>query len=60
MAGWDEGAKYMVQVMNIDNAQQNEGDDEEVEIENSTRDIEVEIQDADGRVSKMTISSDCS
>ncbi|KAK2463083.1 hypothetical protein APHAL10511_004738 [Amanita phalloides] len=58
MAGWDEGAKYMVQVMNIDDAK-----DEETPAAksqgNSMRDfdIEVEIQDADGQVARMKISN---
>ncbi|SRR6266550_1327076 len=53
MAGWDEGAKYMVQVMNLD-----ENDEDDKEPSNDAPDIEVEIQDAEGQVSKMKISSD--
>ncbi|KAF8339348.1 hypothetical protein F5887DRAFT_471299 [Amanita rubescens] len=60
MAGWEEGAKYMVQVMNLDE-NENDGDDDEPSIDsNDAPDIEVEIQDAEGQVSKMKISSDAS
>jgi hypothetical protein len=55
-AEWDEGAKYMVQVMNLD---ETDGDDDEPSIDsNDAPDIEVEIQDAEGQVCKMKISSD--
>jgi hypothetical protein len=62
LAGWEEGAKWFVQVMNLDHEQEptglgeGEGDatlDTENEID---RDIEVEIQDADGQIAKMRIS----
>ena len=61
LAGWEEGAKWFVQVMNLNHEQEpeeleSEGDatlDTESGID---RDIEVEIQDADGQIAKMTIS----
>lgn len=55
MAGWDEGAKYMVEVMNLDD---NDGGDDEHSVDNTNAaaDIEIEIQDAEGQVSKMKIS----
>ena len=47
-AEWDEGAKYMVQVMNLD---ETDGDDDEPSIDsNDAPDIEVEIQDTEGQV----------
>ncbi|KAM6502592.1 Ankyrin repeat-containing domain protein [Amanita muscaria] len=55
MAGWDEGAKYMVQVMNIDETEAVEEEGEN--IGDSARDVEIEIQDADGQVAKMRISN---
>lgn len=54
MAGWDEGAKYMVEVMNLE---ENDGGDD-VDDTNAAPDIEIEIQDAEGQVSKMKISAD--
>lgn len=64
LAGWEEGAKWFVQVMNLDHEQKTEElgeedgqDDVILDTENGVnRDIEVEIQDADGQVAKMTIS----
>lgn len=55
MAGWDEGAKYMVEVMNLE---ENDGGDDEHSVDDSKAapDIEIEIQDAEGQVSKMKIS----
>lgn len=49
IAGWEDGARWFVQVMNLG------GDGEEVD---PSQAIEVEIQDADGRVARMTISPD--
>lgn len=46
----------MVQVMNLD---ETDGDDDEPSIDsNDAPDIEVEIQDTEGQVCKMKISSD--
>ena len=64
LAGWEEGAKWFVQVMNLDNEQETEGvgedeggGDPNLDTENGiNREIEVEIQDADGQIAKMTIS----
>jgi len=54
MAGWQEGAKWLVQVMNLDadEIKEDDGDD----VIDSTQDVEVEIEDADGQVAKMKIS----
>lgn len=65
LAGWEEGAKWFVQVMNLDHEQEPEGlGEDENECDATTldtgnginRDIDVEIQDADGQIAKMTIS----
>ena len=48
--GWEEGAKWFVEVMNLQ-----EGSNEEDEVK-AEGDIEVEIQDAEGQVAKMKIS----
>ncbi|KAI0350604.1 ankyrin [Trametes cingulata] len=50
--GWEEGAKWFVQVMNLD-----EGGKEEEELHpaEGAENIEVEIQDAEGKVAKMTL-----
>ncbi|KZP12968.1 hypothetical protein FIBSPDRAFT_897733 [Athelia psychrophila] len=54
MAGWQEGAQWLVEVMNIDTEDaKEEGGDEVID---GTQDVEVEIEDADGQISKMTIS----
>lgn len=52
-AGWEEGAVWMCKVMNLE-----DGEGEETKEDVSTvegRDIEVEIEDAEGRVAKMSI-----
>ena len=62
LAGWEEGAKWFVQVMNLNHEQEpeeleGEGDATPLDTESGIdRDIEVEIQDADGQIAKMTIS----
>ncbi|KAJ3553915.1 hypothetical protein NP233_g8006 [Leucocoprinus birnbaumii] len=56
MAGWDEGAKWLVEMMKLDPEQ---GESTEGDVDGgpmSAKDIEVEIEDADGQVAKMTIS----
>lgn len=56
-AGWDEGAKWFVEVMNLDEGAKGE---EELHPADGTEDIEVEIQDAEGQVAKMTIGQSAS
>ena len=60
LAGWEEGAKWFVQVMNLnDHEQEPEELEGECDVDTESgvdRDIEVEIQDADGHIAKMTIS----
>ncbi|KZT05432.1 cytoplasmic protein [Laetiporus sulphureus 93-53] len=48
--GWEEGAKWFVEVMNLD-----EGAKDEEVVAEGTENVEVEIQDAEGRVAKMTL-----
>lgn len=52
--GWDEGAKWFVEVMNLDDGGKGE---EELRPEASAEDIEIEIQDAEGQVAKMKVSA---
>ncbi len=57
-AGWEEGAKWFVEVMNLEPAGSEQIDDEATldSEDGSRRDIQVEIEDADGKIAKMTIS----
>jgi uncharacterized protein len=57
MAGWEEGASWLVGVMNLGADELKEGEVEKEEGEVPSN-IEVEIQDADGGVARMTISGD--
>ena len=50
---WNEGAKWMVEVMNLDDAESQGVEDQVVD---AAADIEVEIQDAEGQVARMKIS----
>jgi len=52
MAEWDEGARWFVQVMNLDEVKEEEGDDQV----DSSQTVEIEIQDAEGQVAKMKIN----
>lgn len=56
MAGWDEGAKWFVENMKLDTDGVKEDDSSEAI--GGTQEVEVEIEDADGKVAKMTISGD--
>ncbi|KAL0955685.1 hypothetical protein HGRIS_001909 [Hohenbuehelia grisea] len=62
LAGWDEGATWLVQMMKLDSENNNaENETDPVEGEDTldataVQDMEVEIEDADGGVAKMTIS----
>ncbi|KAG1781849.1 hypothetical protein EV702DRAFT_1067298 [Suillus placidus] len=57
MVGWDEGARWLVQEMKLDESSHNDvNDSEEDGPVDTPQDVEVEIQDADGKVAKMTIS----
>jgi ankyrin repeat protein len=64
-AGWEEGAKWLVQMMKLDTGEgvkeeeddtgEEPGADEAGSAEKQVQDIEVEIEDADGQVARMTI-----
>ncbi|KAI1782749.1 ankyrin [Ganoderma leucocontextum] len=58
-AGWEDGARWFVEVMNLDeNAKAETADaDEDVQLADG---VEVEIQDAEGQVAKMTIGPNSS
>ncbi|CAA7260484.1 unnamed protein product [Cyclocybe aegerita] len=60
LAGWEEGAKWFVEVMNLDadGAKEQPADEDAVldTEDGSNRDIEVEIEDAEGQVAKMKLS----
>lgn len=59
-AGWEEGAKWFVEVMNLE-ADGSKEEDATLDTEDGdNRDIEVEIEDADGQIAKMTISGSAS
>ncbi|KAF7782757.1 hypothetical protein Agabi119p4_2133 [Agaricus bisporus var. burnettii] len=57
MVGWDEGAQWLVETMRLDpgpreaDKDDHMGDDEAI----VTKDIQVEIEDADGQIAGMTI-----
>ena len=52
--GWEEGAKWFVEVMNLGEDVKGE---EELRPADDGQDIEVEIQDAEGQVAKMKIAA---
>lgn len=52
-SGWDEGAAYLVSAMNLNEGEMKAKETDEAVDENQT--VEVEIEDADGGVAKMTI-----
>lgn len=56
-AGWEEGARWFVEVMNLDeNAKGETGNvEEEGDLPEGTESVEVEIQDAEGQVARMTL-----
>ncbi|THV06672.1 ankyrin [Dendrothele bispora CBS 962.96] len=60
LSGWEEGAKWLVEVMNLDTEknikEENGADVDDSDVVDPKQDIEVEIEDADGQVAKMTIS----
>ena len=59
-AEFNEGAKWLVEKMKLDTVNEEEGEMEdgadEPDRSGSAQDIQVEIQDADGGLAKMTIS----
>ncbi|KAJ7072920.1 ankyrin repeat-containing domain protein [Mycena amicta] len=60
LAGWDEGAQWLVQMMTLDDGvKEGEGEADDAQLD-SGQAIQVEIEDADGQVAKMTIGGDAS
>lgn len=59
LAGWEEGARWLVEVMNLEADEGTATGDGEKAGEETLdgRDIEVQIEDADGKMAKMTISA---
>ncbi|KAJ6534009.1 ankyrin repeat-containing domain protein [Mycena vulgaris] len=56
LAGWDEGAQWLVQMMKLDSggdAKEGEADDDESAL--AAEGIEIEIEDADGQMAKVRI-----
>lgn len=58
LSGWQEGAKWLVEKMNLEAVAEETGTEEveDSDTMNSNQEVEVEIEDADGQVAKMTIS----
>ncbi|PIL33662.1 transporter [Ganoderma sinense ZZ0214-1] len=56
-AGWEEGARWFVEVMNLDENAKGETADAEEEGQSAegVESVEVEIQDAEGQVARMTL-----
>jgi hypothetical protein len=57
MAGWEEGAQWMVSVMNLTTNSSAPTEEDEEDVEFDGKDIEVEIEDADGGIARMTLQS---
>ncbi|KAH6914076.1 cytoplasmic protein [Coprinopsis sp. MPI-PUGE-AT-0042] len=53
-SGWDEGAKWLVEVMKLDPEANGQETDEPVSV--GAHDVEVEIEDANGQVAKLSLS----
>ena len=63
LAGWDDGAKWCVEVMKIEDSTVEEASAKPDEVgdadeEYSGGDIQVEIEDADGGIARMSISGE--
>ncbi|KAJ3534407.1 hypothetical protein NMY22_g6940 [Coprinellus aureogranulatus] len=54
-AGWDEGAKYFVSVMNLDTTKGADNESEGDAVLEEGQGIEVQIEDSEGQIAKMTI-----
>ena len=58
-AGWEEGAKWMVEIMSLDDNGTKGGEEDDATVDpTALRDVEIEIEDADGQVAKMSLGSD--
>ncbi|CAK5281941.1 unnamed protein product [Mycena citricolor] len=62
LAGWDEGARWLVQMMKLDTGGVNEGEsdvnDGDGDAAIGAGEVEIEIEDADGKLAKMRIGGD--
>jgi ankyrin repeat protein len=59
MMGWDEGTSWLAEMMSLE-GRSNPSEEQEARIAvdiDPTQDIEVEIEDADGRVARMTLGA---
>jgi len=56
MAGWDEGAKWFVEVISLDPEQGKSFEDDEDGGNSTGKDVQVEFEDANGQIAKMTIT----
>ncbi|KAJ7935406.1 hypothetical protein B0H13DRAFT_526256, partial [Mycena leptocephala] len=64
LAGWDEGAQWLVQMMKLDGGDVKEGEADDTndpvdgdDVSLAAEGIEIEIEDADGQMAKMRIGS---
>ncbi|KZS88185.1 hypothetical protein SISNIDRAFT_460053 [Sistotremastrum niveocremeum HHB9708] len=60
MAGWEEGAQYLVSKMKLDETTAGDGEATAEADEVVTGDIEVEIEDADGQIARMKLDGSSS
>lgn len=63
LAGWDEGAQWLVQMMKLDvdgDVKEGEGDDtnDGEDLSLPAEGVEIEIEDADGQMAKMRIGGE--
>lgn len=64
LAGWDEGAQWLVQMMKLEGGDVKEGEADDTndpvdgdDVPLAAEGIEIEIEDADGQMAKMRIGS---
>ncbi|KAH7908412.1 ankyrin repeat-containing domain protein [Hygrophoropsis aurantiaca] len=55
-AGWEEGARWFVQMMKLDEGDVSTEANAEDESVGAFQDVEVEIEDAEGKIARMTLS----
>jgi uncharacterized protein len=56
-AGWEEGSRWLVAVMSLD-SKQTADNDAEADVGTSVQDVEIEIQDVEGQVARMSVKKD--
>ncbi len=59
-AGWDEGAKWFVEMMNLDMEPNEQDDIANLGDEAKNHPVEVKIRDADGQVASFTVTGSAS